>query len=40
MRRARGNVSVAARLSSIERRQLGKLLKKRGIEKDVFRHED
>jgi DNA-binding NtrC family response regulator len=31
MRRARGNVSAAARLSSIERRQLGKLLKKRGI---------
>jgi len=40
MRRARGNVSAAARLSSIERRQLGKLLKKRGIEKKPFREHE
>jgi len=40
MRRAHGNVSAAARLSSIERRQLGKLLKKRGIEKERFRSDD
>lgn len=40
MRRAGGNVSVAARLSRIERRQLGKLLKKRGIEKEQFRSTD
>ena len=37
MRRAGGNVSEAARLSRIERRQLGKLLKKRGIGKETFR---
>jgi len=37
MRRAGGNVSAAARLSNIERRQLGKLLKKLGIEKQAFR---
>ncbi|HEY8011955.1 MAG TPA: sigma-54 dependent transcriptional regulator [Rudaea sp.] len=36
MRRAHGNVSEAARLSSVERRQLGKLLKKRGIERVHF----
>jgi DNA-binding NtrC family response regulator len=37
MRRASGNVSAAARLSHIERRQLGKMLKKLGIEKNTFR---
>ena len=37
MRRTSGNVSAAARLSSVERRQLGKMLKKRGIEKGQFR---
>jgi DNA-binding NtrC family response regulator len=37
MRRAAGNVSEAARLSCVERRQLGKMLKKRGIEKGRFR---
>jgi len=37
MRRTAGNVSAAARLSSVERRQLGKMLKKRGIEKSHFR---
>ncbi|MBS0583153.1 MAG: sigma-54-dependent Fis family transcriptional regulator [Proteobacteria bacterium] len=38
MRRAHGNVSEAARLSKTERRQLGKLLKKRGIEPVQFGH--
>lgn len=38
MRRAHGNVSEAARLSQTERRQLGKLLKKRGIEPLQFGH--
>jgi len=37
MHRAGGNVSVAARLSGTERRQLGKLLKKHGIETKQFR---
>jgi DNA-binding NtrC family response regulator len=37
MRRTAGNVSAAARLSCVERRQLGKLLKKRGIETRQFR---
>jgi len=37
MRRTSGNVSAAARLSCIERRQLGKMLKRRGIEKGDFR---
>jgi DNA-binding NtrC family response regulator len=37
MHRSRGNVSEAARLASIERRQLGKLLKKRGIQTQQFR---
>lgn len=37
MRRAGGNVSEAARLSCTERRQLGKLLKKLGIGKEIFR---
>jgi DNA-binding NtrC family response regulator len=37
MRRASGNVTAAARLSGTERRQLGRLLKKHGIEKHQFR---
>lgn len=37
MHRAGGNVSIAARLSGTERRQLGKLLKKHGIETKQFR---
>jgi DNA-binding NtrC family response regulator len=37
MRRTSGNVTEAARLSGTERRQLGKLLKKHGIEKTLFR---
>lgn len=37
MRRAHGNVSAAARLSGTERRQLGKLLVKHGIEAKPFR---
>lgn len=37
MERAAGNVTVAARLADIERRQLGKLLKKRGIERKDHR---
>lgn len=37
MQRARGNVSAAARLSGTERRQLGKLLVKHGIESKAFR---
>jgi DNA-binding NtrC family response regulator len=37
MRRTAGNVSAAARLSCVERRQLGKMLKRRGIEKSRFR---
>jgi DNA-binding protein Fis len=31
MRRSNGNVTLAARLSGTERRQLGKLLKKHGL---------
>lgn len=37
MTRAAGNISAAARLSGTERRQLGKLLKKHGIETNAFR---
>ena len=37
MQRARGNISAAARLSGTERRQLGKLLVKHGIEAKPFR---
>jgi len=37
MARANGNVSSAARLSGTERRQLGKLLKKHGIDSKQFR---
>ena len=37
MQRACGNVTAAARLSGTERRQLGKLLKKHGIETKQFR---
>jgi DNA-binding NtrC family response regulator len=37
MRRASGNITAAARLSGTERRQLGKLLKKHGIETKQFR---
>lgn len=37
MQRARGNISAAARLSGTERRQLGKLLVKHGIEARPFR---
>ncbi|RDS81110.1 sigma-54-dependent Fis family transcriptional regulator [Dyella monticola] len=37
MRRAGGNVSAAARMSGTERRQLGRLLKKHGIETNQFR---
>ncbi len=37
MQRARGNISAAARLSGTERRQLGKLLMKHGIETKPFR---
>ncbi|GAA0710440.1 sigma-54 dependent transcriptional regulator [Dyella marensis] len=37
MKRTAGNISAAARLSGTERRQLGKLLKKHGIETGGFR---
>jgi DNA-binding NtrC family response regulator len=37
MKRAAGNITAAARLSGTERRQLGKLLKKHGIETAEFR---
>ena len=37
MRRASGNITAAALLSGTERRQLGKLLKKHGIESQPFR---
>ena len=37
IQRARGNISAAARLSGTERRQLGKLLAKHGIEAKPFR---
>lgn len=37
MSEAHGNVSVAARMACKERRALGKLLKKHGIDKDVYR---
>jgi len=37
MKRTAGNISAAARLSGTERRQLGKLLKKHGIETGTFR---
>ena len=37
MAQAHGNVSAAARLACKERRALGKLLKKHGIDKDVYR---
>jgi DNA-binding NtrC family response regulator len=36
MRRTRGNISKAALLSGTERRQLGKLLKKHGIQRQQF----
>lgn len=38
LRNAGGNVSAAARIADIERRQLGKLLKKHGIAREVFRY--
>ena len=37
MRRAAGNVTLAARLAGKERRALGKLLKKHGVERGAFR---
>jgi transcriptional regulator with GAF, ATPase, and Fis domain len=37
MKRTYGNISAAARLSGTERRQLGKLLKRHGIETHQFR---
>lgn len=37
MKRTAGNITAAARLSGTERRQLGKLLKKHGIETGAFR---
>ena len=37
MQQAHGNISMAARLSGTERRQLGKLLLKHGIETKPFR---
>ncbi len=37
MHKAGGNISMAAQLSGTERRQLGKLLKKHGIEQSQFR---
>jgi DNA-binding NtrC family response regulator len=37
LREARGNVTAAARLADIERRQLGKLMKKHGIERNAYR---
>lgn len=37
MQKANGNISAAARLSGTERRQLGKLLAKHGIEAEAFR---
>jgi transcriptional regulator with GAF, ATPase, and Fis domain len=37
MQQACGNISAAARLSGTERRQLGKLLLKHGIETKQFR---
>lgn len=36
LRRAGGNVTAAAKLADIERRQLGKLLKRRGIGRDAY----
>ncbi|MEP7043842.1 MAG: sigma-54 dependent transcriptional regulator [Dokdonella sp.] len=38
LRRAGGNITAAAKLADIERRQLGKLLKKRGIERGPYTH--
>jgi DNA-binding NtrC family response regulator len=38
MHKAGGNISMAAQLSGTERRQLGKLLKKHGIQRIEFRH--
>ncbi|MFC5569069.1 sigma-54 interaction domain-containing protein [Lysobacter yangpyeongensis] len=37
MRETNGNISAAARMACKERRALGKLLKKHGIDKDVYR---
>ena len=37
LRNAGGNVTTAARIADIERRQLGKLLKKHGIARATFR---
>ena len=37
MKRSGGNVTAAARMSEMERRQLGKLLKKHGIDTREFR---
>ncbi len=40
MRKAKGNVSLAAHLAGKERRAMGRLLKKHGIDKDDFKLEE